>query len=280
MNKRIDLSNLGGFPLEQDSLQFMQESYRGAFAAIAQLCGNKTILYGVESVGGNITDGWIAYNGELIPFIGGVAAADVVITETPAAAQATFEDGTDRDVYFTKVATVGAVGDFPFTDLVPLLSLQNTWLSGDLKQKHVDNAYIAANFDGSGYGLNKEKGWRILSAAYPDAAGRVLVNRNPADADFDEVGKLKGAKTHTLTMPELPAKNILGVDEGTAVPAGGGGMIKKSSVGASTTTVNVDSLGSGTQPDILNIYSYPNLGTDTPHNNIQPSYVVLTLIKL
>ena len=273
MNKRIDLSNLGGFPLEQDTLDFMQSSYRTAFAAIAKLCGSKTILYGVEVIAGNVTDGWISYLGELIPFVGGVLGTDVVITETPNVVQTTFEDGAVRDVFFTKSATCGVSGTFPFVDLVPLLSLQNTWLPGDLKQKHVDNAYIAANFDVSGYGLYAERGWRILSFAYPNTAGRVLVNLNSADTDFDAVGKLFGEKTHVLDISEMPAHghalnttNSGPASTGLADPARGNIL------------GNVNTQGQEAGP--ANNKSIMRTGGGGAHNNVQPSYVVLTLIKL
>lgn len=264
MNKRIDLSNLGGFPLEEDTLDFMQQSYRSAFAAIAQLCGSKTILYGVEVIAGNVTNGWISYNGELIPFIGGAVATDVVIIETPAVTQATFEDGSIRDVYFTKIATIGITGDFPFADLVPLLSFQNTWLPNDLKQKYCDAAYIAANFDGSGYGINKEKGWRILSSAVPDAAGKVLVNMDTADSELDEAGKIAGSKTGTLVQNQLPASMTF------TVP-----FVAHTASGVINGVTDGPAAGTGSTALTLT-----NAGGGQSHSRMQPSFVVLTLIKL
>ena len=280
MNKRIDLSNLGGFPMTQFTLSEMQDSYRGALAAMAKLVGSKTILYGVEVAGGTVSDGWIAYNGELIPFIGGSVNTKVVITETPVSR--TFEDTAVYDVYFTKTATCASLGDFNFSELVTLLPFSNVWLPGDLKQKYVDNAYIAANYDVDGYGLNQEKGWRILSSAVPAAAGKVLVNRDAGDADFDVCGDTGGAKTYTIARNELPAVNILNIANQTTVASGGFGMLKKSVSGANVTPSSTDATGSGSEIDIVNIAPFPNLGTGTPvaNNNLQPYFVVLTLIKL
>ena len=56
---RIDYSNLGGFPLEQDTLSFMQNSYSDAFSAMAKLCGDKVILTGVVVEAGNVSAGWV-----------------------------------------------------------------------------------------------------------------------------------------------------------------------------------------------------------------------------
>jgi hypothetical protein len=253
---RIDLTQLGGFPFEQDTLKFMQDNVAGAFSGIAKLCGSKTILSGVVLAGGNVSDGWISYNGELIQFVGGVAGAQVVITESPAVDQALFEDASLKDVYFAKTATCGAVGDFPFSDLVPLLSLQNMWRPGDIKEKYCDAAFMAANYDVDGYGVNAEKGWRILSKAYPDTAGKVMVNLDPADVDFDTVGKNGGEKAHILTIPEMPAHTHtqIGVNAANSGTSG---------TGANNGVSNTGSTGGG-----------------AAHNNMQPYFVILKLIKL
>lgn len=118
MNKRVKLDNLGGFPFTQDTLKFMQESYRDAFKAIAALLGEKVIVTGVVNVAGVLSNGWITYQGELIPFVGGAATAGVVIQET--ATSEVYEDLVNKEVYFTKVAFCGAPATFPFADLKPL----------------------------------------------------------------------------------------------------------------------------------------------------------------
>lgn len=257
---RIDLSNLGGFPFEQDTLAFMQDSYKDMFASVAALCGNKTIISGVVKSGGVVSDGWISYNGEIIKFVGGVYADQVVITDAPDATQATFEDATQRDVYFTKTATCGAVGDFAFTDLVSLPGLQNIWKKDDVRMAYKDSTYVTANFDGAGYGVNAELGWRILSKALPLTAGKVFVNVDPADADatnnFNTVGNNGGEKKHQLTIPEMPAHT----HTQTGVNAANSGT---SGSGANNGTSNTGSTGG-----------------NAAHNNVQPYFVMLYLIKL
>jgi microcystin-dependent protein len=39
----------------------------------------------------------------------------------------------------------------------------------------------------------------------PDTRGKVLVDKNNSDTDFDSIGKTGGAKTHTLTTSEMPS---------------------------------------------------------------------------
>ena len=258
MNKRIDYTYNGGFPLTQYAADWMQSSYRNCLGAIAKMVGNKVILYGCDLVGANITDGWISYNGELIPFIGApVGGGNVVITETNESRN--FQDANNHVVYFNKQATMGLIGDFLFSDLKKIAALGNTWLPGDLNQKYVNNAYIAANFDGGGFGINKETGWQILSSAVPAAAGKVLVNLDAADADFNTAGNIGGEKKHALTAAENgPHTHTYNTKTGTAPQTGSATQCWVGDV-----TANTGSSGLG-----------------TPHNNLQPYFVVLTLIKL
>ena len=140
MNKRIDLTNLGGFPLGEDTLDFMQQSYRDAFKAMASLCGDKSILTGVVVAIGAVSDGWISYGGELIPFVGGAAADQVVIQELPALVKSIFNDGASRDVYFTKFASCGVLGNFPFSDLKRIKTLVTPTSYNDLTDVPVEAA--------------------------------------------------------------------------------------------------------------------------------------------
>lgn len=134
MNKRIDFTQNGGFPATQYMTNFMQESYRSCFMAIASFFGDKVIVQGCDIVGGQVTNGWISYGGELIPFIGGAYFdnAPVSIIETPASR--VFDNGATRDVYFTKTASIGSPGAFSFSELKRVSvyrnlidSLNNLW---------------------------------------------------------------------------------------------------------------------------------------------------------
>jgi len=263
MYKRIDFTNLGGNPLDQQSLELMQSSYRDVFGGLAAMIGDKVIISGVVVTGGNVSDGWITYGGEIIPFIGWPEGAGVVVQEV-ATYSPTFEDGNQHDVEFVKTATIGSPATFNFSDLSSLTTLINIWLPGDVKEKVCTNDYIAANYDTDGYGLNNEKGWRILSKVYPPSAGAVFVNRNPSDPDFDTVGKYGGEKTHTLQQSELPAFSWeQPVREGPQT-------------GSSTKCIIPDSQTGGTN-DTLKI-DFP--GGDQEHNNMPPYFVILKLIKL
>lgn len=122
MNQRINLSNTGGFPFTQGTLAFMQESYRNCLAALASLCGDKVIVTGVVVSAGNATPGWIVYNNELIPFLGGAVTTGVVVVET--SQSLVYEDNIARPALFTKVAQFGQPATFDFSELVRLDTLK------------------------------------------------------------------------------------------------------------------------------------------------------------
>ena len=268
MNNRIDFSNLGGFPMTQYTADWMQKSFRNCFGAIANLLGDKVIVYGCDLVGANVTDGWICVNGELMPFTG-AALGTGFITINEAVETRAFQDTNVYNAYFTKTATLGVAGAFLYSDLKKISTLKNTELSGELKMMHVDNVYIAANFDVNGYGLNMHQGWRILSKAYPNTAGKTFVNIDPLDADFDTVSKIKGTKQVTLVVANLPSHDhprnpgsgpMLDM---TVLPGSGTADVTGGNKFKQLNNVRTGSTGGGTAFDIM-----------------QPSYTILTLIKL
>ena len=90
-------------------------------------------------------------------------------------------------------------------------------------------------------------------------SGRVLVGKS-ADTEFDTIGETGGAKTHTLTVAQMPAH--------------------KHGVGVADNAIGTRSWGSGTDRfSIANTTGYPigtlqSMGGDEAHNNLQPYIVV------
>jgi microcystin-dependent protein len=281
--KTSNFTHLGGLKGTQNRLAFMQDGYNEAFAALAKLCGDKTILHGVEVDGSNnVSAGWIAVNGELIRFIGGTLGTDVVFST--AVTPLPFADGSTHDVHYDKTATCGSVGDFPFTDLQPLLSLKHIWKKDDLRMCKKSSTYIADNFDTTtGIGITpEERGWQILSMQDVNAAGRTFVNVDPADPDYDEAGKFGGAKEHTLTQAQLPdvSLKMFGGDVNTTP-----GDIVNETDGVTRSGTNGSDLayemrrGAGDGSNAIR-GNTSRMGSSEAHNNMQPSYAILTLIKL
>jgi len=60
----------------------------------------------------------------------------------------------------------------------------NTWRTGDVKEVDCDGAYIAANFDGTGLGINERIGWAICNGnnGTKNRNGRVSLGYDPSGA--------------------------------------------------------------------------------------------------
>lgn len=106
MNK-VNFEQTGGFPLETNTLSFLQSAY-GQLSGLAGLGGQSYILNGCTVAGGNVTDGTVVIDGEVLPFVGGPKLARVIIDET--VTDKTFEDGVSKPVYYTRVAKMAAAG--------------------------------------------------------------------------------------------------------------------------------------------------------------------------
>lgn len=260
MNKRIDFTRLGGFPATQYTVNWMQESYRSAFGAIAEMVGNNTIICGVEINGAQATNGWISYNGELLPFVGGAVMPTFIIEETKESRL--FNDNESKEVYFMRRARFGGPG-IPFNSLTRFGTVAGLWQKGDTKDIIITLEEFAADFDATGLGRNKRIGWAWINGqnGTPPGKGRVFVNYDPNQVEFNLLGKTGGAKTHTLTIAEMPAH--------------------KHPYQAPLIPGNHPGGSSGyDRPNSNNPGETGNAGGGQPHNNLQPYFVGLKIIKL
>ena len=109
LHKKIDFTKTGGFPLRTDSvLGFMQEGYSDLAVAMVAIMGNNVIISGVENDGTGLTQGWIIYDGELLPFLAGAASEYFSIVSE--GTDFLFKDGNLKTVRFTKYATSAVTG--------------------------------------------------------------------------------------------------------------------------------------------------------------------------
>lgn len=92
-------------------------------------------------------------------------------------------------------------------------------------------------------------------------AGRVLVGFDAGQTEFDTVEETGGAKTHTLTVAEMPAHTH--------------GELAPTSASGGTLRFAVDTNASGSVAAGLNTAS---TGSDGAHNNLQP-YIVVHFFK-
>lgn len=192
MNKRIDFSINGGLPLVQESLNWMQDSFRNVGIALAKMLGDKVIVSGCQVVGNNVTDGWITYNGELVRFVGGSYAngdqVSVADDTTSALNPATYGDNTVRTIYYEKLAKISTPGLFPFTDLKPAnvgvpVGTVLMW-SGNVAA--IPNGFALCD------GTN----------GAPDLRGKFIVGYDATDVDYNTIGNPGGEKKHILQPGE------------------------------------------------------------------------------
>ena len=284
--KSIDFSKNGGFPLSQDRLDYMQQSYTEAIEVLAKICGDKTILNGVIVTGATVSDGWIIYNGQLIKFVGGSLAAKVVISNPGTTLD--FKNGITNTVIYETTASCALVGAFNFSDLQPIettINIQtalnnliaNVWRTGDLKEVTCTSAYITANFDGTGLGTNERLGWAVCNGQNGtiNKGGRVSVGLiypeilvdpvdNVWDVVYNTINSIAGEKKHILNIGEIPAHNhdIEIYENGTG----------------DTTTVEVSDSDNYTRH--VGTTQTGSAGGGLSHENRQPFIVTLFIQKL
>ena len=125
-----------GFPGTNKTLRFIQDAFREPLGALAQLAGNKTIITGVVVDNTNpanvvVSNGFISYNGEIIPFVGGSYANTVTIIEAFENVNYNTDANDDTVVdslpayrtIYAKCGT-GGIDIFNFSELAPLKTIK------------------------------------------------------------------------------------------------------------------------------------------------------------
>ncbi|UOE47969.1 hypothetical protein MTO98_26520 [Mucilaginibacter sp. SMC90] len=252
---RYDFTQPGGFPFDQGVMEFIQDCINTA-ASTAALSGSLAILSGCTVAGGSVSNGVVVINGEILPFIGGVISAKVIIQETATAIA--YQDGTPRTVKYQRAAKFGddGVSNNQWTNFK-----RNTAEGVLARLDRVEG--LLRPFSGAG-GMVWWKGsiasipagWREVNewrGKFPMHAK--APNGDGVRPDGFDVGDTGGAETHTLTKEEIPEFKINVATTGYANIQGAGEKL----VGHANTpnapdiqiTVNA---GGGAAHPILNPY--------------------------
>ncbi|KAA2244561.1 hypothetical protein F0L74_00875 [Chitinophaga agrisoli] len=301
MNKVEQLTNLGGFPMTQYTLDFMQQSYRNALAALARLAGDAVIVAGMEDTGDTVAGGWISYNGELLPFTGGPKQSTWIIEENTE--DRIFADQVSRTVYFTRSARFAA-GGIPYSNLQRIgtltgmksiidamnAQLSRIWKRGDVIEVDCDAAYMQANFDNTGLGINERAGWAICNGnnGTQNRGGRFAVGYDASKADYNKTGVVGGQEFVSLSVGQLPPHMHTGA---TQVSARGNPLLQVSitlgqggSITGSGTKYSTDNfyMHKRVEPDpsFLTTFDTTNTGDGAAHENRPPYFVTLWIMKL
>jgi hypothetical protein len=129
-NKRI-VTSATGFPVNNHTWRFIQQAWREPLEAIAQNAGDKTIVAGLMptlfNLNGTVAaygNGYVSYNGEILPFVGGAPGITVTLVEETV--NGNYDADIDNDgqqdnlpQYITRYLKFGndGIATFPFSQL-------------------------------------------------------------------------------------------------------------------------------------------------------------------
>lgn len=208
MNK-LEYKNSGGFPLTTNRLDDIQETFAPPINGLAAMAGNLAIISGCTEIGDTVTDGFIFVGNEIFEFRSGIKQTYITLFEDKI--EKNFENGQQKIVNTKRYFTfgTGAVNykwiDFkripPLTDLLGFM----VEIREDIKILKAQNAPIN---QGNGIVLFNNIA-SLIPPGYAELpqsewAGRIPVHINRADFEFNTIGKIGGAKTHKITIGELP----------------------------------------------------------------------------
>lgn len=171
-------------------------------------------------------------------------------------------------------------------------NLSAGWLAGDIKEtarttapegwlmcdgtvKNRADYPVLFQAIGTTYNTGGETGAQFR---LPSRQGRVGVGRDATQAEFDTLGETGGAKTHTLSVAEMPSHTHTQNAHGHGVNGTGNAFVANGGGGA---TANVSTGGGGyTLVGVANATATnQNTGGGGAHNNLQPYVVLNYLIK-
>jgi uncharacterized protein YukJ len=147
-----------GFPGTNKTLRFIQDAFKEPLGALAQMAGEKTIITGVVTAGNEVSNGFITYQGEIIPFQGGTIADTVTIIEEFENANYNIDANDDtildslpayRTIY--AMCGTGGIDIFNFSELTRLKTVKELSqftlpknLVSDANYVHTDNNFTVA----------------------------------------------------------------------------------------------------------------------------------------
>lgn len=186
-----------GFGATNKTWRFLQKSYLDALNALAKVVGDKIIVSGLEvdQLANTISDGFIIYNGEILPFEGGTFAATVTIIET--IENATYDVDLNGDTiqdqlptYKTRIAkcATGGVVEFPFSDLRRIETIQQMSF----------REQIQAN-------------WQQSTSSEPDYIKNKPTLFSALASGTKNIGDVVGDVTVTVTFQDIGTTNYIAI---------------------------------------------------------------------
>lgn len=218
MYHNIDFTQLGGFPLTQDTMEFLQESYNNVLGVLTGIAGKYIIITGLtETTPNNFTNGWVILDGEIVPFIGGLGQPSVVVTQTTE--NYTFRDSTVHPVIIQRVAGFAASGGVPFSSFIRLsLTGLKTYIdqvnvAAAAAQTTANSALaLAGTFSAgmiimwSGNPASVPAGWQLCDGldGRPNLKGKFIVGFSATTGTYT-MGAQGGVASVTLSTTQMPS---------------------------------------------------------------------------
>lgn len=196
-----NFNQTGGFPLETDTLDEIQNAY-SIFNALGAISGDKTIIRGCTQNGNTISDGQVYVNNELFEFRGGTLQSRVVIGQEIVSKP--FENGENKEVLYKRFITFGTgSGSMAWSDFKRTPSILEL-------QKALVPVGMISMWSGAINAI--PSGWVLCNGGNgtPNLSGKFIVGYQSNDADYNSIGKTGGAKAVTLTESQMPSHNHTG----------------------------------------------------------------------
>ena len=259
----------GGFPLDTNNFDFLQNSFH-ILNTLGNLAGDMVIISGCEITGNTVSNGVVYVNKEVLEFRGGSLSANVFIKEE--AVSGTFEDGSFKPIEITRYVTFGSSTpdktfkweDFKRVDNLIQQGVKNADFEKRLKALETKKSPIPIGLIaiwGKPASEPIPEGWKECT----DLRGRMPLGWNPDDADFSELLKNDGEKTHQLKVQELPVIEG-GFETVTHMTRLGTGVVRGVSGGQAQIA--------GGASQWLHEQMELKFGGNQPHNNMPPYRII------
>jgi len=259
----------GGFPLDTNNLDFLQSSFH-ILNTLGNLAGDMVVISGCEITGNTVSNGVVYVNKEVLEFRGGSLSANVFIKEE--AVSGTFEDGSFKPIEITRYVTFGSSTpektfkweDFKRVDNLIKQGAKNADFEKRIKALENKKSPVPIGLIAIwGKPANEPipEGWKECT----DLRGRMPLGWNPDDADFSELLKNDGEKTHQLKVQELPVIEG-GFETVTHMSRLGTGVVRGVSGGQAQIA--------GGASQWLHEQMELKFGGNQPHNNMPPYRII------
>ena len=271
---RYNFLQTGGFPLETDTLEGMQNAY-SIFNALGHLAGNLTIISGCVVSGSNVSNGVVFINGELYRFVGGNAQSDVrILIDTTTKV---WEDGNENDWEYDRYVSFASGQDSlqwqDFTRLENIKNIQSRILPAGTNPQMYTGSLNAI-----------PTGWQLCNGTNgtPDLRGRFIVGFDQDKPDYDDIGNTGGLEEVELTIGQLPQHNFEGITSSggshshtvnTSETHDGAGKFAGGGAASEPSTLSTNSAGSHNHN-----FSTDSVGNDEAHENRPPYYTLAFII--